>query len=192
MFKKKWVDKIKQIIPKFVRKGYNVNILHNSIILYFILLISIINLISYGLMGNYHVPTFFFLIGIITSYFSKNMTVILTVSLICSNLMKSVRLYEGMEGKNEDVKQEEKDEEEEEKSEKKKEKEEDGDVVKPYEKTKETKVQNEKMEGMQQQYKELMTLQDKILGNIGTLEESLSSAEGLVKKIGNSIEKSNK
>ena len=27
-----------------------------------------------------------------------------------------------------------------------------------------------------------MTLQDKILGNIGTLEESLSSAEGLVKK----------
>ena len=192
MFKKKWVDKIKQIIPKFVRKGYNVNILHNSIILYFILLISIINLISYGLIGNYHVPTFFFLIGIITSYFSKNMTVILTVSLICSNLMKSVRLYEGMEGKNEDVKQEEKDEEEEEKSEKKKEKEEDGDVVKPYEKTKETKVQNEKMEGMQQQYKELMTLQDKILGNIGTLEESLSSAEGLVKKIGNSIEKSNK
>ena len=94
MFKKKWVDKIKQIIPKFVRKGYNVNILHNSIILYFILLISIINLISYGLMGNYHVPTFFFLIGIITSYFSKNMTVILTVSLICSNLMKKINDHE--------------------------------------------------------------------------------------------------
>ena len=44
MFKKKWMDKIKQNIPKFIKKGYNVNILHNSIILYFMLLISIINL----------------------------------------------------------------------------------------------------------------------------------------------------
>ena len=183
MFKKKWMDKIKQNIPKFIKKGYNVNILHNSIILYFMLLISIINLISYGLVGNYQVPTLFFLIGLITSYFSKNMTVILTISLICSNLMKSVRLYEGMEDKE--------DKTEEEKEEKGEKEEKENDTIKPYDKKEETKVHSEKIEGMQQQYKELMTLQDKILGNIGTLEESLSSAEGLVKKIGNSIEKKN-
>ena len=147
------------------------------------LLISIINLISYGLVGNYQVPTLFFLIGLITSYFSKNMTVILTISLICSNLMKSVRLYEGMEDKE--------DKTEEEKEEKGEKEEKENDTIKPYDKKEETKVHSEKIEGMQQQYKELMTLQDKILGNIGTLEESLSSAEGLVKKIGNSIEKKN-
>ena len=45
------------------------------------------------------------------------------------------------------------------------------------------------MEGMQEQYNQLMIIQDKILGNMGSLEESLTVAEGIVKKIGMSIEK---
>ena len=189
MFLKKNLDKLKQFIPKFLKKGYNVNILHNCFILYFMLFLSTINLVSYGLMGNYHVPLLFFIIGITTSCFSKNMIVILTTSLICSHLMRSVRFYEGMEDmdstKENDNKGIEKTEQDE-KKEKEKEKEK---GVQGYdEKNMETKVHIEKIEGMQQQYKELMTLQDRILGNIGTLEESLSNAEGLVKKIGNSIE----
>lgn len=184
MFIKKSFDKIKRIIPKFFKRGYSVNILQSSIILYFMLFISTINLISYGLIRNYEVPTYFFIIGIITSCFSKNMTVILTISLICSNLMKSIHVYEGMEDKNSSL-EEDKDSSKEETKEKK----EEHDTIQPYDKkVVETKVKSEKIEGMQQQYKELMTLQDKILGNISTLEESLSSAEGLVKKIGNSIE----
>ena len=185
MFYKKWIDKF---IPKFLKRGYNVNILHNRFILYFILFLSIINILSYGLIGNYLVPIYFISIGIITSCFSKNMTVILTVSLLCSNIMKSVKLYEGMEDQETEKEKEKGEKAKEKHEEKENKKEEENENVQPYDKKNETKVQTEKIEGMQQHYKELMTLQDKILGNIGTLEESLSSAEGLVKKIGMSIE----
>ena len=87
MLKKRLFDKI---VPKFSKYGYNVNILHNRIILYFLLFLSIINIVTYGLMGNYLVPIYFITIGIITSCFSKNMTVILTISLLCSNIMRSI------------------------------------------------------------------------------------------------------
>jgi hypothetical protein len=45
------------------------------------------------------------------------------------------------------------------------------------------KINEDNVEGMQDKYKELMTLQDTILGQIGVLEESLVSAENVVSNI---------
>jgi len=43
---------------------------------------------SYGLMGDIKTPLVFILIGIITSYYNKNMLVILVISLTFSNIIK--------------------------------------------------------------------------------------------------------
>ena len=171
--------------PNFM-KNRKIDILHNCLILYFILFLSVINLVSYGLVGNFFIPTLFILIGLITSFFSKNMTVILTISLITSNIIKygiRIQLNEGMEGKAGKESKESKESKEVILDDK-------NDTITSYEKQKDTKItKSNKIEGMQEQYKELMTLQDKILGNIGSLEESLNVAEGIVNKIGLSIEK---
>jgi uncharacterized protein YoxC len=59
----------------------------------------------------------------------------------------------------------------------------------PYEKEKKdgTVVNEKQIEGMHEQYKDLMELQDKILGNFDSLEESLTTAEKLVKDLGKAI-----
>ena len=62
-------------------------ILHNRFILYFILFVSIFNLIGFITNGNFIFPVFFILIGFITSYFSKNMLVILMISLLITNIL---------------------------------------------------------------------------------------------------------
>ena len=61
-------------------------ILHNRFILYFILFVSIFNLIGFITNGNFIFPVFFILIGFMTSYFSKNMLVILMISLLITNI----------------------------------------------------------------------------------------------------------
>jgi hypothetical protein len=102
MFGKKIFDKI----INFTKKSNHINILHNRLILYFILFLSIINLTFNGLVGNFLIPTLFILIGIVTSFFSKNMVVILTISLITSNVIvygTKLNYNEGMETK-EDLK----------------------------------------------------------------------------------------
>ena len=65
-----------------------INVLHNRAVLYFVLFLSTINLMSYGLVHDFFTPTIFILVAIITSFFSKNMTVILSVALVSCNVIK--------------------------------------------------------------------------------------------------------
>jgi hypothetical protein len=174
MFGKKMLNNMFGKITNFTKKSNNINILHSRLILYFILFLSIINLTFNGLIGNFLIPTLFILIGIVTSFFSKNMVVILTISLITSNIIvygTQLNYNEGMET-NENIKKDE----------------DDGEVV-PYQKKnkEETEVDEKQLEGMSEQYKELMELQDKILGNFDNLDESLTTAEKLVENLGKAI-----
>jgi hypothetical protein len=43
---------------------------------------------SYGLLGDIKTPLVFILIGVITSYYNKNMLIILVISLTFSNIIK--------------------------------------------------------------------------------------------------------
>jgi hypothetical protein len=161
----------RKLIPTFLKNG-RFNVIHNRFILYFLLFISIMNLTAYGLIGDFFIPSVFILIGIVTSFFNKNMIVILTISLVASNIIKcgtKSRFNEGMEDKNEADEIIEDNEDP---------------IITPYETKKNTKVKKIEMEGMEEKYKELMSLQDKILGSMGTLEESLKNAEEILKDVG--------
>lgn len=176
------------MVSKNFLKQFNtskINVLHNRAILYFVLFLSTINLISYGLVNDYFTPTIFILIAIITSFFSKNMTVILSMALVSSNVIKQgskIRLSEGMDT-NDKV------DDKGMKNELDKKKEDVGDeTTKKTTDTTPTPIDTKKddlpeLNVIENKYKELLVLQDAILGNINALESSLGSAERIVQSM---------
>ena len=70
-------------------KGLKKNaILHNRYVLYLVFIIALGNLLSLGYARDYYSVSIFVLIGFITSFFSKNMIVILFIAVAFSNIIK--------------------------------------------------------------------------------------------------------
>jgi len=62
------------------------SLMTNKYFLYFIVVLSALNIIGYLTMNNTDAVIFFALLGFITFNFSKNMTIVLLVSIIATNL----------------------------------------------------------------------------------------------------------
>lgn len=88
-------------IQKLRNKSFNFgSILHNQVFLYLVLLLSAINMVVIALQKDLLTPTIFVLVAFITSFFSKNMVVILVIALCASNIIKygtKIRINEGLE-----------------------------------------------------------------------------------------------
>ena len=88
-------------------KKTNINpnvFLNNIFILYFIFIIAVGNLFYLLLENNIMFITIFILIGLLTSFFNKNMIVILTTTVAFTNILKygiGIRHTEGLENDNE-------------------------------------------------------------------------------------------
>ena len=80
-------------------KNSNFKLLNNKYLLYVILFLSISDLLLFLMAGEFAFAVMFILIGLITSFFSKNMIVILTSAMILTNVLKygSKIRKEGME-----------------------------------------------------------------------------------------------
>ena len=72
-------------------------ILTNKYVLYLVAFLSLINVVGYMLVEDLNHIIVFILVGVIMTYFSKNMTIILLVSLVSSNLFSLCFLVEGFE-----------------------------------------------------------------------------------------------
>lgn len=89
----------------FKRSGRKLNIkpnvfLNNIYILYFIFIIAVGNLFYLLIENNVVFVTVFILIGFLTSFFSKNMIVILTTTMVFTNILKygiAIRNKEGFD-----------------------------------------------------------------------------------------------
>lgn len=79
-------------------------LLENKTALYVVLGLSVANLIGYMSVRNDDAVIMFFVLGVIASYFSKNMIVIMGVPLLLVSLYMATRngVKEGMEGKKKD------------------------------------------------------------------------------------------
>ena len=81
-------------------KKSNFNLLNNKYLLYFVLILSICDLLLFAYLGDFWFIIIFVLIGLITSFFSKNMIVILTMAVALTNIIKfgaHITSKEGME-----------------------------------------------------------------------------------------------
>jgi len=75
--------------------------LSNQTVLYVVFAISLASLLGYVLTNKTDAVLFFLLSGYITSHFSKNMTTIMLVALLTTNLIFGLnQMREGMENKN--------------------------------------------------------------------------------------------
>ena len=70
----------------------------NKYFLYFIVILSAFNIIGYLTMHNNDAVIFFALIGFIMFNFSKNMTIVLLVAIISTNLLMVSRPFFSLEG----------------------------------------------------------------------------------------------
>jgi len=76
------------------------NIITNKYILYIIVLVALMNVIGFITIRDYNSLIFFFVIALLSSYFSKNMTVNLLVAILGTNvLFANNRLREGLTDK---------------------------------------------------------------------------------------------
>ena len=66
----------------------NNSIIHNKFILYFILFLSLADLLILTVEQDFVSITIFFLVGLLTTYFSKNMLIILFIALTFTNIIK--------------------------------------------------------------------------------------------------------
>jgi len=66
-------------------------ILKDKNVLYTVFVLAILNLLGYLLVKNVEAVAFFLVIGFLTTYFSKNMIVVLMVAIISTSVFASTR-----------------------------------------------------------------------------------------------------
>jgi hypothetical protein len=183
----------KKILPQkfFSLKNINYNfnpILHNRIVLYFIFILAFFNMIYFLITNDISSFIVLILVGFLTSFFSKNMIVILVIALAISHISKyGVSSYniEGMEtiektndniindiisDKKNDIINE--------------------NVDNSKNKKNTSKLDNDPMDGkkkieysdIKKEYNEFQKIQDTITKNLSDLEPSLQKAEDFIKK----------
>ena len=105
------------------------SLLYNRYVLYFVFIVAVGNLLALFTIGDMNSAVVFVIVGVLTSFFSKNMVVILCVCMAVTNILKyGVTRYS--EGFKEEDDEKKKGEEEEEEKEEEPEKEEKGEKKK--------------------------------------------------------------
>jgi hypothetical protein len=75
------------------------NLITNKYVLYLVATIAFLNVFGYMVLGNINAVIFFILVGYITTFFSKNMMIVLFVPMVLTNfLMAGLKVKEGIVG----------------------------------------------------------------------------------------------
>jgi hypothetical protein len=162
-------NKIKNHFNTIVSKKNSNSILHNRVLLYALLILALLDLFYLANSRDFTSVTIFILIGLLTSFFCKNMIVILFVSICITHILKYPRSLEGAENMNDDEDKEEKEDMENE----------DG---KEEDEKKESMENKKNTEEMTAEMKEFMEVQNKIIGGMAELEPLMQKAEGFIEK----------
>ena len=148
------------------------SILHNRVLLYAILLLALLDIFYLANVKDFTSVIVFILVGILTSFFCKNMIVILFVAICITHILKYPRSLEGAENMNEEEKENMENEEDEKKENMENEDEE-----------KKENMENElSTKQATNDMKEFMEVQDKIIGGMAELEPLMQKAEGFIQK----------
>ena len=157
--------------------------LNNKWILYFIFVVGIYDVISFYHRDNLVAVAVFFIVGFLTSFFSKNMIVIIVMAIAVSHLITyGNRMTEGLKNADGEEEEEVEDDDEEEGFEEGIEEEED---VEEEVETKKEMEEEEPLEKMttksDDQTGELLKKQNELMAKMNQLQPLLDKAESLFK-----------
>ena len=198
MAKTKVGNMLKNAQTSFLKLNYGA-LLHNCYVMYFVLFLAVADLLVLSVGREYLFILIFLLVGYLTSFFSKNMMVILLVAIVATNVLRSgsgIRLSEGLENAEEEeekpvenLENADDEEQEEDKKEKKTE------YAKPKTtesfdlKTKNaTSLTSSPIGGLDvlgDQTAQLISTQKKLMENMKTLEPMLTQAEKFMSQFEN-------
>ena len=73
-------------------------LLNDKNVLYVVFVVAILNILGYLLVQNIDAVAFFLIIGFLSTYFSKNMIVVLIIAIVSTSIFNSTRsrYVEGM------------------------------------------------------------------------------------------------
>lgn len=181
-------------LPSTVSKTLNVgkidmnfkDLLHNRILLYVLVIVALFDLFYFAQMRDNTSIAVFILLAFITTFFSKNMIIVICIALVVTHLLKfgvrqvSEGFAEGAEGdEEEDRKEGLEDEEEREGLETE---------MKPNPKEKKDKKEKISEEEQKEDFTEFQQIQDKILGGMKELDPLITKAEGFIEKYSHLIQ----
>ena len=171
-------------------------LLHNKIVLYVVFAIAMFNLLHESVRQDYLYCALFILIGFITSFFNKNMIVILVIAMAFATILRSIVSRTGAEGFQEGADEEESkekvavDETKEKDAEEKKDKKEpvvDGKITVDKKDSGCTVASSSTkaamIESMKRDAVDLMSVQNQIINGFQTIEPAMDRAEALVESI---------
>jgi hypothetical protein len=95
---------MKNNFNKFMKVSYNFSpLLHNRVILYSFCIVALFELVYFLSINDMYSFSTLILIGLLTSFFNKNMTVILFIAIVFTHVLKYGRssFSEGMDNKEE-------------------------------------------------------------------------------------------
>jgi hypothetical protein len=203
MAKTKIGNMLKNAQTSFLKLNYGA-LLHNCYVMYFVLFLAVSDLLVLSVGREYVFILIFLLVGYLTSFFSKNMMVILVVAIVATNVLRSgsrISVSEGLENAEEEdekpVEGLENAEEEEEKPVESLENadgEEDKSEEDKKEKTEDAKAKNatsltsspiEGLDVLGDQTAQLISTQKKLMENMKTLEPMLTQAEKFMSQFEN-------
>ena len=96
---RKTASKVGIFANNMVPSGSSFDTLNNKWILYFILFVSIVDLFNFYKIGDVTAIAIFIIVGFLTTYFSKNMLVILVISIAVTHIARYGNAsLEGMDG----------------------------------------------------------------------------------------------
>lgn len=178
---------------KLLKMKYNFNpVLQNQLVLYLFLFMTFTQIVLFVSNNDTSGIVLMCLVGFLTSFFSKNMIVILCVALIMTNLLKKCMKqvgYEGFEGGEEEVdevdneKPKKKDEKPKKKVEKEEDDEEDEFDINSNELSDKTKDEMKRQfEDLKKDYPEFKELQDDLLEGLKKMDPILDKAETFMNK----------
>ena len=179
-------------LPSTVSKTLNVgkidmnfkDLLHNRIVLYVVVIVALFDLFYFAQMRDNTSIAVFILLAFITTFFSKNMIVVLCIALVVTHLLK-FGVRQVSEGFAEGVEEEEEEKDRKEGLEDEEEKPTEG-LTPPKEK-KEKKEQISEEE-QKEDFTEFQQIQDKILGGMKELDPLITKAEGFIEKYSHLIQ----
>lgn len=95
------MTKLLKSITSWINKNGNFsNLLKSRIVLYFLFVVSLVNLYTFISTGNGIYAAIFILVGFLTTFFSKNMIVVMIIALAVSNVLlygKEIKVDEGFD-----------------------------------------------------------------------------------------------
>jgi len=178
------LDKMIKGGESFIEKQGN-RILYNRWVLYFIIFMVFFNLVGHALYGDLMTPLLFVLVAYITTFFSKNMVVVLLMGLVVANIFKygtrqmqiGTPTHEGMENEKEPQAAANVDEPEKR-----------IDTPKSSAKVAEIQTRKKDLDFIKSKYGDLLKLQEQIIENVGSLEKTLGKMDMIVGDVRDNVE----